>query len=120
MLTSVPPLFSADVLKKCALIALHLTAEEEAEKMDVMLLISGMNGNWAVQRVQCGKMRAKLGQKTKACLQVTLEKAMCATKRCMSLGCTGSLLEGLGAGNGGIELSHGPGHAVPGARGLVG
>ena len=28
MLTSVPPLFSADVLKKCALIDLHVIAEE--------------------------------------------------------------------------------------------
>ena len=54
--------------------------------MDVMLLIQETNGNWAVQRVQCEKVRAKPGQKTKACLQVTLEKAMCATKRCMSLG----------------------------------
>ena len=28
MLTSVPPLFSADVLNKCALLALHIIAEE--------------------------------------------------------------------------------------------
>ena len=56
MPTSAPPLFSADVLKKCALVALHLVAEEEkAEKMDVMPLIWGTNGKWVVQRVQCGR-----------------------------------------------------------------
>ena len=29
------------------------------------------------------------------CLQVTLEKAMCATKRCMSLGCMGLVTRSL-------------------------
>ena len=40
-------LCSADVLKKCALIALR--KKEEAEKMDVMLLIQETNGNWAAR-----------------------------------------------------------------------
>ena len=49
----------------------------------------------------------------------TLVKAMCATTRCTSLGCMGLVTRsffpaGLGAGKGGIELSHGPGHALPG------
>ena len=69
--------------------------KEEAEKMDVMLLMWGTYGNWAVQRLQCGKVKAKPGQKTEACLRVTLEKAMCATKRCMSLGCMGLLTRSL-------------------------
>ena len=90
--------------------------------MDVMLLTWGTHGNWVVPRAQFGRVRAKLGRKTKVCLPVTLEKTMCATKRCTSLGCTGlvtrslSLLEGLEACKGGIELSHGPGHAVPGMQ----
>ena len=63
-------------------------------------------------------MRAKPGQKTKACLQVTLEEATWAGMRCTSSACMGLVtrspfLEGLGAGEGGIELPHGPGH-VPG------
>ena len=49
--------------------------KEEAEKIDLMLLIQERNGKWVVQRVQCGKVRAKLGLKTKACLQVTLESS---------------------------------------------
>ena len=61
--------------------------KDEPEKMDVMLLIWGTNGNCVVQRLQYGKVRTKLGLKTKACLQVT-QKTMCATKRCTTLGCT--------------------------------
>ena len=57
----------------------------------------------AAQRVQRGRVRAKHGLKTKACLQVTLKKAMCATKRCMGLVTGLSLLEGLGACKVGIE-----------------
>ena len=34
--------------------------------MNVMLLSCGTSGNWAVQRVQCGKVWARLGQKTKS------------------------------------------------------
>ena len=42
--------------------------------MDVVLLVCGMNGKWAAQR----RVRAKLGQKTKACLQVPpLEDNVC-------------------------------------------
>ena len=63
--------------------------------MDVMLLIWEMNGNGAVQRVQCGKVRAMPGQKMKACLQVTLERTMCATMRCTSSGCMGLVTRSL-------------------------
>ena len=49
-------------------------------------------------------------------------KAMCATMRCTSLGCMGLVTRsffpaGSGAGKGGMELSHGPGHAMPGNEG---
>ena len=115
MLTSAPP-FSADVLKKCALIALHFIAEEGRGGEDGCdVLVWGTNGKWPAQRAPCGRVKAKFGRKTK----VALEKAMCATMRCTSSGCMGlvarSLFSGrIGAGKGGFELPHGPGHAVPG------
>ena len=67
------PLFSADVLKKCALIV-WLRKKEKTE-MDVML--------------------AKLGRKTKVCLLVVLEKATWATMRCTSSGCMGLVTRSL-------------------------
>ena len=67
----------------------------KAERMDVISLVWGTNGKWAVQRIQCGKVRAKLGQKTKACLQVFLGAAMRATKRFTSLGCMGLVTRSL-------------------------
>ena len=61
--------FSVDVLKKCALIALHLIAEGRGGEGGCHAPDLGwMNGNWPVQRVQCGKVRAKPCQKTKACV----------------------------------------------------
>ena len=66
------PFSSADVLKKCALIALHLIAEKGRGGED------GCHApDLGVQRVQCGKVRAKPGQKTKACFQVTREGTVC-------------------------------------------
>ena len=117
------PHFSADVLKKCALIACtEWRKREEAERVVVKLLLQETCGDTVARRVQCGKVRVKLGLKTQAFLQVILERTMCATKRCTSSGCMGlvtrslslSLLEGFGACEGGVKLSHGPGLAVPG------
>ena len=67
----------------------YLRKKEEAEKMDVMLLVWGTNGKWAAQRVQCGRMKAKLVRKTEVCLLVAPVKALCATMRCTSSGCSG-------------------------------
>ena len=69
--------------------------KEEAEKMDVMLLVWGTNGKWVAQRAECGRVKAKLGRKTKVCLPVALEKAKCATKRCTSSGCMGLVARSL-------------------------
>ena len=91
MLTSVPPSFLLMSSRSVRLSpCIQSRKKQEAEKMDVMLLIweTRDNGNGAVQRAQCGKLMAKPGQKTKACLQL-LEKAMCATMRCTSSGCIG-------------------------------
>ena len=88
--------------------------------MDVIFLVWGTNGKWAAHRVHWERSKAKLGRKTKVRLLVALVKAMCATVRCTSPGCMGlvtrslSFLEGLGACEGGVELPHGPRHAVPG------
>ena len=40
--------------------------------MDVTSLVWGMNGKWAAQRAQCGRVKAKLGRKTKVCLLAAL------------------------------------------------
>ena len=87
--------------------------------MDVTSLVCGMNGKLAAQRAHCGRVKAKLGREAKVCLPMALVKAMCATMRCTSSGCMGLVtrslfLAGLGAGKGGVELSRGPGHDVPG------
>ena len=109
------PLFSADVLKKCAVIALHMIAEEGRDG-------DGCHArglDWVAQRVQCGRVKAKLGRRMKMRLLPPLVKAMWATTRCTSSGCMGPVTRsffpaGLGAGKGGTELSQGAGHAVPG------
>ena len=54
-----------------------------------MSLVWETNGKWAVQRVQCGRVKTNRGRKTKVCLLVALEKAMCATRRFTSSGCVG-------------------------------
>ena len=69
--------------------------KEEAETMDVMLLVWGTNGKWAAQRVPCGRVKAKLCRKTKVCLLVALVKAMCATMRCALSGCMGLVARSL-------------------------
>ena len=45
--------------------------------------------NGAAQRVQCGRVKAKLGRETKMRPLAALVKAMCATMRCTSSGCMG-------------------------------
>ena len=77
------------------------------------------NGKWAAQRVQSGRVKAKLGRKTKVCLPPHLTKQhvqQCVARHRVAWAWWQdlSLLGGLGAGKGGIELPHGPGHAVPG------
>ena len=96
ILASAPLLCSADVLKKWALIALHLLAEEGRGGADGCHA-PGLGGDWKVggQRVQCGRGKAKLCRKTKVCPQVALVKAMCAMMRCTSSGCMGLVARSL-------------------------
>ena len=41
-----------------------------------------MNEKWAAQRTQCGRVKAKLGRKTKVCSLAAFVKAICLTMRC--------------------------------------
>ena len=67
------PFFSADVLKKCALVGMHLIAEEERGGKGVGQTLD-LGDVWRnAQRVQCGRVKAKLGRKTKV---LALVKAM--------------------------------------------
>ena len=121
MLTSVPRLFSADVLKKCALLALHVIAQEGRDGDGCH--VPGLGDEWKMelhQCAQCGRVKAKLGRTTNVCPLEALVKAVWV-QRCVARhrvvwawGQDLSFLAGLGAGKGGIELSHGPGHAMPG------
>ena len=107
--------FFVGVLKKCALIAMHFIAEEERGGCRT----PGLGNTWrfGCPRIRCGRvrMKVKLGVRTKAFLQVFLERIVCATVRCTSLGCVGlvTLLGGLVACERGVKLSHCPGY-VPG------
>ena len=62
------PFFSADLLKKCALIALHVIVEEGRDGDGCHVTGLGKNGKWAAQRVQSGRVKAKPGRKTEVCL----------------------------------------------------
>ena len=61
------PLFSVDLLKKYALLALHVIAEEGRDP--------GLGG---CPKVQSGKVKAKLGRRMKVRLLAPLVKAMSA------------------------------------------
>ena len=89
------------------------------EKIDVMLLILGTNGNWAVQRVQKRESEAEAWSEDKSVSSNGSREGNVGNDALHVIGLYGpgdkvSLLEELGVGKGGIELSHGPGHAVPG------
>ena len=86
------PLFPADFLKKCALIALHLIAGEGRDGDGCHAPGLGDKGKWAAQRqrAQCGRAKAKLGREDeKVCLLVALGKATWVTRRFTSSGCVG-------------------------------
>ena len=75
-------LFSADVLNKCALTALHVIAEEGRDGDGCHVPGFGVRmENGLPKRVQCGSVKAKLSRKTKMRPPAALDKAMCATMR---------------------------------------
>ena len=112
-------LFSADVLKKCALIALHVIAEEGRDGDGSH--VPGFGDEW---KMGCPKSPTWEGEgeawsEDESVSCGALVKAMCATMRCTSSGCmclvTRSLFScRIGSWRSGIELSQGPGHAMQG------
>ena len=103
------PFFSADVLEKCALIALHFISEEGRDGEGYHVPVWGTIGKWVAQRVQCGRVETKLGRKTKVCPPAALVKAMCATMRCTSSCCMGVVTRSpfssrIGSCEGGVGL----------------
>ena len=112
--------FSADVLKKCALIALH-SIEEEGRSGE-----NGCHGPDLGDEWELGCPESPIRESESEAWsedEAWSSSDSRADNVCNeSLHVVGSLslLEGLTACKGGIELSHGPGRAVPGnARGLV-
>ena len=113
------PFFSADVLEECALFALHLIAEEGRGGED------GCHAPDLEDERKLGSpkspMRESEGEAWSEDRSVSSSDSRDSNVCNEALHVTGLYglgdkvsLEGLGAGNGGIELSHGPGHAVPG------
>ena len=91
MLISVPPLFSADVLKKCVLIVLHVIAEEGRDGYGFQVL--GLGDEW---KMSCPKSplwesESEAWSEDESVPPVALVKAMCATTRCTSSGCMGQV-----------------------------
>ena len=68
------PCFAADVLKKCALIALHAMADEGRGGDGFQVPELGEGWKMGCQNSPMWEMKAKLGRKTKVCLQVALVK----------------------------------------------
>ena len=87
------PLISS---RRSALVALHLIAEEGRDGEDGGHA-PGLGDEWKMgcPKVECGRVKAKFGRKTKVCILVALEKAMWATMRCTSSGCMGLVARSL-------------------------
>ena len=109
-------LFSADVLKKCALLALHVIAEEGRDGHGCH--VPGLEDEW--------KMGCPKSPKWESKGEAWSEDESVSSSGCrggnvcndavhvIGLCGPGDKISGLGAGKGGIELSHGPGHAMQG------
>ena len=67
-------------------------AREVGAAWRALVLVWVTNGKWAAQRVQCGRVKAKLGRKTKMRPLAVLVKAMRALMRCTSSGCVGLVI----------------------------
>ena len=110
-----------DVLKKCALIALHFTVEEGRGRESGGGCTPDLEDTW---RLGCPKSPTRESE-GEACSEdesvssrVSREDNAC-NEALHVIGLYGpgdkvSFHEELGACEGGVELLHGPGHAVPG------
>ena len=65
--------FSAEVLKKCALVALHLLAEGRRRRWMSCSRSGGPMESGLPKESNCGRVKTNRGRKTKVCLLVALE-----------------------------------------------
>ena len=113
-------LFPDDVLKKCALFALHFIAEEGRGGEDGCHA-PGLGDEW---KVGCPKSpmwesEGEAWSEDESVFSRGSREGNVCNDALHVIGLHGPggkicLLEGLGAGKGGIEFPHGPAHAVPG------
>ena len=102
------PLFSADVLKKCALLAMHVMAKEGRDGDGFQ--VPGLGKEWKVgkspmwESEDASSTASREGNVCNDALHVVGLRG----RQCLSFPA------GLGVGKGGTELPHGPAHAVPG------
>ena len=117
MLTSVHPLFSADVLKKCALLALHVIVEEGRDGDGCH--VPGLGDEWKMGCPMWESEGEAWSQDENASSSGSREVNVC-NDALHVIGLYGPgdknlcSLERLGAGKGGVELSHGPELAMAG------
>ena len=117
MLTCRTSLFPADVLKKCALIALHVIAEgRDGDGCHV----PDLGDEWAALKSPIWESEGEAWSEDAKRVFKSLSTKQCVQR---SAACHRvvwawwqdlSFPAGLGAGKGDLELPHGPGHAVPG------
>ena len=120
------PIFKADistspfsaVLKKCALIALHLIAEERRKGEGCH--VPGLVDEWEMgcPKSPMWESEGEAWLEDESVSSSGSREGNVCNDELHVIGLHGpgdklSFLEGLGAGDGGTELPHGPGHAVP-------
>ena len=106
----VPFFFSADVLKKCALLSLHLIAEEGRGAGGCYA--QGLGDEW---KMGCPKSPMWESEGEAWSEDESVSSSGFREGNGTSLGCMRSLFScRIGAGKGGFKLPHGPGHAMQG------
>ena len=110
--------FSADVFKKCALLALHSIAEEgRGVESGHQVPDQGDEGEFGCPKSPLWESEVEVWSEDESDSSSNSREESVCNEALQVIGLYGqrlSLPEGLGACEGGIKLSHGPGHAVPG------
>ena len=113
------PLFSADVLKECSLIALHVIAEEGRDGDGCH--VPGLGDEWKMgcPHLPMWESEGEAWSEDESVSSSGSRKGNVGNEALHVIGLYGpggkiSFPAGLGAGKGGIEMPHGPGHVVPG------
>ena len=112
--------FSADVLKKCALLALHIIAEEERDGDGFEVRVLGDEWKMGCPESPTWESEGEAWSEDEDASSGSSREGNVCNDSLHVVGLHGprdkiSLYPaGVGVGNGGTKLSHGPGHAVPG------